>query len=102
MRKPPDIVAQLAKHFREDFCRRVVVRRRVMPNYGYAKKTPKGFNIYLNSTLCEGGQIAILIHEWSHIESWDSDVDPSQHGTMFGIAYSQVWQSYLRFCGDSW
>lgn len=102
MKKPPDTVTQLAKHFRNEFKRCVVVRRRKIKHYGYTKKTADGFLIYIDSSLCEGGQIAFLIHEMSHIESWESDVDPSEHGTMFGIAYSQVWQSYLRFCGHSW
>ena len=101
MDKTPDMVSELAAHFRREFPYRVTLRRLPrLRNFGSTVKQKDGsFCIKLRSTLCEGGQIAFLIHEWSHVVSWDSDVHPTDHGPMFGLAYSEVWQSYLRWAG---
>jgi hypothetical protein len=98
-----DHVTDLANHFRRDFGVRLTLRRVPrLRNFGSANRGKDGrFVIKLRKDLCEGGQIAFLIHEMSHVVSWESDTHPSDHGPMFGLAYSDVWQSYLRWAGHA-
>lgn len=98
-----DAVSDLAEHFRREFRVRLSLRRvERLRNFGSASRNKDGrFVIKIRKDLCEGGQIAFLIHEMSHVVSWESDTHQSDHGPMFGLAYSEVWQSYLRWTGHA-
>jgi hypothetical protein len=81
---------------------RLSIRRVPMgSDYGKCNLVGGTFYIAIDHSLCEGGAILCVLHEMAHVLSWHEDHAKSQHGRAFGLAYHQVWESYLRYLGRS-
>ncbi|MCK9459728.1 MAG: hypothetical protein M0R80_08825 [Proteobacteria bacterium] len=58
------------------------------------RKKCKQFMIKIDHSLDEDAAILILLHEWSHILSWQARGD--DHGIEWGKAYSRIYRVYLK------
>ena len=52
------------------------------------------FLIKVSNKLTVGHAIDVLIHEFAHVEAWDSEEDP--HGSVWGVCYSRIYREYLN------
>lgn len=56
----------------------------------------KRFKIRVNKDLSEDSAVLVLLHEIAHAITWDSDdVLPGDHNAFWGIAYSQVYKTWM-------
>jgi hypothetical protein len=53
------------------------------------------FVITIKNNLPEYYSIDVLLHEWSHVVSWDKEKDI--HGLEWGKAYSKVYRKFLEW-----
>ena len=75
----------------------VFVRKINMPR-GYdgdCQLVQKGFLIRIEKSFSDQYAIEILIHELSHVLSWNKEKDV--HGPEWGKAYSRVYRKYLEW-----
>lgn len=76
---------------------KVVVRRRAgMKLAGECSKSKGKFYISIDKNLSEDCQVLMLLHEWSHMLSWDSIPDEGEeHGPTWGLAYALVYRIWI-------
>jgi hypothetical protein len=65
---------------------------------GDCSKDGNRFIIRVDKDLSEDAAILVLMHEWSHSISWDSNFMPGDHHVIWGIAYAMVWKTWLANC----
>jgi len=57
------------------------------------------FIIKINKNLSESHSIDVMLHEASHVLSWDKEKD--QHGIAWGIAYSKIYRKFLEWLEEN-
>lgn len=91
----------LANHFKKEFPHlslSIVRRRNFGKMFGYCQRQDNGrLIIVVHSGVDKDCQIFVLIHELAHAISFHADIHPSDHGGVFGFAYSAAWRSYMRW-----
>lgn len=91
------LLVKILRHAFPDY--KVYVRRVPMSNKhgGDCQKIKKDtFLIRINKNCEHQESLNFLLHEWSHVLSYDSEED---HGVAFGKAYAKVYNIYLeKFC----
>ena len=88
----------LARHLRASFPTYRVRVRRLTLRDAWAdcdKQKDGSYLIRIEKRVDATAQTILLIHEWAHVLSWETDRHPSDHGGRFGWAYSRVYQAYL-------
>lgn len=88
---------------------KVSVRRKKIDRkyHGRCWRREDFFEIQIDKTLDEEFSIAILLHEWAHARSWNLLYDSYSaeefllncHDAAWGIAYAEVYRSYIQFMG---
>ena len=70
---------------------------------GYCIKVPSGYRIVINSTLCEGLQIEMLLHEYAHALAWTAQEEVGrreQHDSIWGSAYARTFRAFYKWDKD--
>jgi hypothetical protein len=76
---------------------------------GSCGRSGRHFRIRISRELTDAVATDVLIHEWAHALSWDSDIEKASrsrrlsdtefqhlsHGRKWGLAYSRVYQAYI-------
>lgn len=94
---------EAVKFFRQEFPLNYPIKVTVakVPD-GYAgdctlMKKPRHYRIRISNELPADAAVLVLIHEFAHALSWNSDkILPGDHNAVWGIAYGQVYRAWFE------